>query len=153
MTAVPVHTERRRRVRDHAGLGAAIVAAAGAAAVAAPVLARHPPSPVLVAGVIGVAALLMLAVSRFDAVVALGFLLLGVVKVEPAPTDALLAIAIALSIARLDLRRVPGPMQLTLVALLAVNLLSATGALDLGDSLRFFAITLYLAVFAIWLTA
>jgi O-antigen ligase len=140
-------------LRSHAGLGAALVTAAGAAAIAGPELARRPPSLVIVGGLVAVAALLALAVSSFQAVVALGFLLLGVVKVEPAPTDALLAIAIALSLARLDLRRVPGPMLVTVVALLALNLLSATGAVRLGDSLRFLAITLYLAVFAIWLAA
>jgi O-antigen ligase len=152
MTAIPLRSDRGRPPRSYAAAGAAVVAGAGAIAVAGPLLARRPPSLVAVAGLVAVAALLALAVSRFRAVVALGFLLLGVVKVEPAPTDALLAVAIAFSVARLDLRRVPGPMLLTVVALLALNLLSATGAVQLGDSLRFLAITLYLAVFAIWLT-
>jgi O-antigen ligase len=106
-------------------------------------------------GLAGAIVVLALAGTRFETVVGLGFLLLGVVKVEPAPTDALLAIAIALSFAggRNDLRRVPTSMLLTLVALLVLNLLSAAGAIQLGDAMRFLAITLYLFALAVWLTS
>jgi O-antigen ligase len=154
MSAVSDRPAHVRRARSAVSAGAGLAVAAAAVAVATPLLARQPPSPVLLAGLVGVAALLVLAVSRLAAVVGLGFLLLGVVKVEPAPSDALLAIAIALSVAGggLDLRRVPGPMLAAVVALLVLNLLSATGAVELGDGLRFLAITLYLAVFAVWLT-
>jgi O-antigen ligase len=86
--------------------------------------------------------------------IALGFLLLGVVRVEPAPSDVLLALIAALAVAsgRVDLRRVPGSMLTLVIFLLVLNLLSMTAAVDLGDALRFFAITLYLAVIAVWLT-
>jgi O-antigen ligase len=86
--------------------------------------------------------------------IALGFLLLGVVRVEPAPSDILLALIAALAVAsgRVDLRRVPGSMLTLVIFLLVLNLLSMTAAVDLGDALRFFAITLYLAVIAVWLT-
>jgi O-antigen ligase len=143
-----------RRARSAFAGGTGLAVAAAATAIAAPLLARRPPSPIVLAGLAGVIALLLLAGKRFETVVGLGFLLLGVVKIEPAPTDALLAIAIALSFAagRLDLLRVPTSMLLALVALLVLNLLSAMGAVRLGDAMRFFAITLYLAVLAVWLT-
>jgi O-antigen ligase len=78
-----------------------------------------------------------------------------VVRFEPAPSDALLAIVIALAVAsgRFDLRRMPGTMLSLLAALLLLNLLSMMVAAQLAEALRFFAITLYLVVFAVWLTA
>jgi hypothetical protein len=116
-------------------------------------LASTPPSvPVVAAVVLGGGAVVAFAVARYEQAVALGFLLLGVVRVEPAPTDALLAVAAALAAAtgRLDLRRVPGWVPPLLAALLGINVVSAAAAIDLGVALRFFAITLYLAVFALW---
>src|SRR6185503_179174 len=79
---------------------------------------------------------------------------LGVVRVEPAPSDALLAGAIAVAVAtgHFDLRRAPGAMVALVLGLLVLNLLSMTGAADLGVALRFFGITLYLATLAVWLT-
>ena len=57
----------------------------------AAVLAAGPPSPLLVAGgAAGLAAVLALAVTRYELAVGLGFLLLAVVRFEPAPTDAVL---------------------------------------------------------------
>jgi len=118
-------------------------------------LAGHPPAPVAVAGVVGAAAVLALAAARYELTIALGFLLLGVVRVEPAPTDALLAAVIAVAVAggALDLKRVPRTMLALLVVLLVLNLLSLAAAEDLGQSLRFLSITLYLAVLAVWLTS
>src|SRR4051794_6124711 len=128
--------------------------AAAATALGAIALTRQPPTPVVLAGLTGAIVVLAMAGTRFGAVVGLGFLLLGVVRFEPAPTDALLAIAIAVSFAGggIDLRRVPASMLLALLALLALNLLSAAGAVQLGDAMRFFSITLYLCVLAVWLT-
>jgi O-antigen ligase len=145
-------------LRPRAGRHLALLALAGAALLAAAAageqLASRPPSTALLAAVAGAGAAIALAVGRPGVAVGLGFGLLGVVKVEPAPSDALLTIAIALAFAtgRLDLRRVPGPAAAALVALLAMNLLSATAAVDFGGALRFLAITLYLVVFAVWLT-
>ncbi len=138
-----------RAIRPPA-LAAGMLAAAAASGV---LLARQPPSPLILAALAALGAALALAASRFEAVVGLGFLALGVVKVEPAPSDALLAIAIGVSLARggLDLRRVPGSMLLTLVVLLALNLGSAIGAVEFGTGMRFLGITLYLAVLAVWL--
>jgi len=131
-----------------------IVVAGTLAACLALMLAREPPSPAFVATVVvGAGAVLALAVARYELTIALGFLLLGVVRVEPAPSDALLAgvMAVALASGRFDLRRVPGSMLALLGVLLALNLVSATAAVDFGKALRFFAITLYLFVFAVWL--
>jgi O-antigen ligase len=130
------------------------LAAGGAvAAVFALALAGHPPATAAVAALAGAAAVFALAAARYELTIAAGFLLLGVVRVEPAPSDALLAVAIGLAIAggRFDLRRVPDAMLALIVLLLALNLLSMTGAAQLGDALRFFAITLYMLVLAVWL--
>jgi O-antigen ligase len=119
-------------------------------------LASHPPSVALVAAVgLGGSAVVAFTLARYEQAVALGFLLLGVVRVEPAPADAVFAVAAALAAAtgRLDLRRVPQWVPELMAALLAVNVLSATAALDLDRALRFFTITLYLAVFALWLAS
>jgi O-antigen ligase len=86
--------------------------------------------------------------------IAIGFLALGVVRVEPSPSDALLLGVIALTVAAgyVDLRRVPSGITAILAVLLSLNLLSAIEAVDLGRAMRFLAITLYLMVLAIWLT-
>ena len=119
----------------------------------AAVLAAGPPSPLLVAGgAAGLAAVLALAVTRYELAVGLGFLLLAVVRFEPAPTDAVLAVLIALAVAsgRVDLRRVPAVVLGLLGLLVALNVLSVASAAQLEPALRFLGITLYLAVFAVW---
>jgi O-antigen ligase len=131
----------------------AVAAAAVLAVAVASVTADGPPSPLLVAGVaVGLPALLALAVVRYELAVGLGFLLLAVVRFEPAPTDAVLAVLIALGVAggRVDLRRVPAPVLGALGLLIALNVLSLASAVDLESALRFMGITLYLAVLAVW---
>jgi O-antigen ligase len=117
-------------------------------------LASHPPAVTTLAGAFGLLAIVALAAARYEFTVALGFLLLGVVRFEPAPSDALLAAVIAIAIAtgRFDLRRAPSSMVALVVALLVLNLLSMIAAADLDLALRFFVITLYLATVAVWLT-
>jgi O-antigen ligase len=133
---------------------AALAAGAAAAVVFAYALAAHPPGLTVIGAIAGAAAVVAFAAARYELTIAAGFVLLGVVRVEPAPSDALLAVAIGFAIAsgRFDLRRVPGTMLALLVVLLALNLLSMAGAADLGDALRFVSITLYLVVLAVWLT-
>src|SRR5918999_1453437 len=73
-------------------------------------LARNPPPLGLtIAGGLALIGLLGLALARFNAVVALGFVLFGVVFVEPAPPDLVFGIAIAVAIVTgsFHLRRVP----------------------------------------------
>jgi O-antigen ligase len=135
--------------------GPLLAVGAGAAftLVVALTLASRPPTPSgLAAVVLGGGAIVAFTVARYEQAVALGFLLLGVVRVEPAPSDALLAVAAALAAAtgHFSLRHVPGWVPPLIAALLAVNVLSAAAAVDLGEALRFFTITLYLVVFAMW---
>jgi O-antigen ligase len=127
-----------------------LVVAAGAAAA----LGRTSPPMLTVGAAAAALAALALALARYDLVIALGFLLLGIARIEPSPSDALFSIAIAVAVAggRFDLRRVPGAILALLAVLLALNLLSASNAIDLGEGTRFMVITAYLVVFAVWLT-
>jgi O-antigen ligase len=133
-----------------AGIVVLLFLAAGVA------LSRSPLPLVLVlafgAGLLGT---LALALGRYDAAVALGLLLLAVVRVEPAPPDLVFAvvIAVALVTARLHLERVPLSAIILVSTFLAVNLLAATGATEGARAVTFFGITFYLGIFALWLAA
>jgi O-antigen ligase len=133
------------------------VAAAAAAGLALGVsLAGDPPVGLMPAvGVLGIWLVLGLALAWPAAAIALGFVLFGVVRVEPAPTDAVLGILAALAVAsgQVDLRRVPASILALLVTLLALNVVSMTATAELAPALRFFAITLYLVVLAVWLAS
>jgi O-antigen ligase len=116
---------------------------------------RYPPPSLgltLTAGV-AMVVLLALAVARYEAAVALGLGLLGIQAIEPAPPDAVLAIVIVVAAitGRFDLTRVPLAVLGSIGALVFLNLLSAMDAVDPPRAAFFFSITLYLAVFAIWL--
>jgi O-Antigen ligase len=119
-------------------------------------LSRAPLPLVLVlafgAGLLGT---LALALGRYDAAVALGLLLLAVVRIEPAPPDLVFAvvIAVALVTARVHLERVPLSAIILVSTFLAVNLLAATGATEGPRAVTFFGITFYLGIFALWLAA
>ncbi len=118
-------------------------------------LAREPPPPALAAAAVGgLACVVTLALTRYELTIALGFLLLGVVRFEPAPSDALLSAVIAVAIAggRFDLRRAPASMVAILGVLLALNLASLAVAVDLGAAVRFLGITLYLGTLSVWAT-
>jgi O-antigen ligase len=150
LTTLPASTEGR------AAPLAGLVGAAAAAAVLGMVLAADPPPQTIVAaGIAGVAVMLMLAVTSYDAAVALGFVLFGVVRVEPAPSDALLAVLAALAVVtgRVHLRRIPVPIVGLLAVLVVLNILSMAGAAEMSEALRYGAITLYLIVLAVWLTS
>jgi O-antigen ligase len=119
-------------------------------------LSRSPlPLPIVLAFGVGLLGTLALALGRYDAAVALGVLLLAVVRIEPAPSDLVFAvvIAVALATARLHIERVPLSVTVLVGAFLAVNLISATGASDGTRAVMFFGITFYLGVFALWLAA
>ena len=119
-------------------------------------LAGAPPSGLTpVAGVLGIWLMLGLALVSPGAAIALGFVLFGVVRVEPAPADAVLGLLAALAVVtgQVDLRHVPAPILTLLVILLALNVVSMTAAVELAPALRFFAITLYLVVLAVWLAS
>jgi O-antigen ligase len=118
-------------------------------------LYRYPPTPqVVAAGSLGLGGMLALALARYEAAVALGFMLLGVVRIEPAPSDGVFAIVMAVGLVtgRFDISRVPLTVFALVGSLIALNLISAVEALDPAVAGRYFAITLYLGVFSIWLT-
>jgi O-antigen ligase len=141
-----------RRATPLAGVAAAAVAGTALGVS----LAGDPPAGLMPAvGVLGIWLVLGLALAWPAAAIALGFVLFGVVRVEPAPTDAVLGILAALAVAtgQVDLRRVPAPILALLVTLLALNVVSMTASVELAPALRFFGITLYLVVLAVWLAS
>ena len=132
---------------------AALILGLLAVALAAVVYRFPPPAPAfLVLGGVGTIGVLCLAVARYDAAVALGFLLFGVVKVEPAPPDLVFAavICVAMVTGRFRLDRVPLTVGALLGLFVALNLLSMIEAVDTERAAAFMGITLYLAVFSIW---
>ncbi|MGH3100643.1 MAG: O-antigen ligase family protein, partial [Thermoleophilia bacterium] len=150
LTTLPASTEGR--ATPLAGLAGA----AAAAVLLGMVLAADPPPATIVAtGIAGVLVMLTLAVTSDDAAVALGFVLFGVVRVEPAPSDALLAVLAALAVVtgRVHVRRIPVPIVGLLAVLVVLNILSMAGAAEMDEALRYGAITLYLIVLAVWLTS
>jgi O-antigen ligase len=132
---------------------AAILALLGVALAMA--LYRFPPSWTVVAALsLGLTGAVALALARYETAVACGFLILGVVRVEPSPADGLFAvvISIALVTGRFRIDRVPLTIGAVLIAFLALNIISAVEAIDPAIAARFFLITLYLAVFSVWFT-
>jgi O-antigen ligase len=137
---------------EHPLTAAAAVALLGCGLAVA--LGRTPtPAPAtVVAGGMALLGVLALAIARYDAAVALGLLLLGVVPTTPAPPDLVFGVvlAVALVSGRFRVQRVPAVVVTLLAALIAVNLLSGLDAVDARAATQFFIITLYLAVFALW---
>jgi O-antigen ligase len=103
----------------------------------------------------GLLGTLALALARYNTAVALGIFLLAAVRIEPAPADLILfvVIAVALVTGRFDLRRVPLIVTVLLGVFLALNMLASVELVDIGRGVMFFAITLYLVVFSLWLTS
>jgi O-antigen ligase len=150
-----VHGPTALTARNVGRLGAAsgLLLVAVATGVA---LSRHPlPLTLVLAFGFALLGALALAVARYDAAVALGIFLLAAVRIEPAPADLLLfvVIAVALVTGRFDLRRVPLIVVMLLSVFLALNMLASVELIDLGRGVTFFAITLYLAIFGLWLTS
>lgn len=134
------------------GLVAALSAAL-ALAVSAALAQNPPPLAVAIGAGVGLVLLLALAAVRLDLAVGLGIALLGVVVVDPAPSDGIFLVVIALTAAtgafRLD--GVPAAILVTLVLFVAVNVLATVQAEDLPRALIFSASTYYLVFLAVWL--
>ena len=147
---------RRRVVPQDALLGlASALAASGLALVLAVTLAERPlPLGLVVVAGAALVGTLALALVRYDAAVGLGVALLGIVVVDPAPADLVFVVLIAVAAAsgRFDLDRVPKTVIVTIVVFAALNLVSSVEVIDPARAAGFFSITLYLAVFALWLT-
>ena len=106
---------------------------------------------------VAVGTLLLLAVAWYDAVVAFGFLIFGVVFSEPALPDLVFAVVILAAAltggGRLTLRRAPPLVVYLLGAFLVLNMLAAAWAPSLGTPVFFVAITTYLMAFGLWVSA
>jgi O-antigen ligase len=119
------------------------------------VLAGIPlPMWLVLGGCLGLGALLALAVTRYETAVALGVLLLGVVAVEPAPPDAVFAVAMAVALVtgRFRIDRAPLSILALCGVYILLNIASAVEAVDPARAALYLGITLYLAIFAIWFT-
>jgi O-antigen ligase len=138
------------RLLAGAGLLAALALALSLA------LSRHPPSSfVLVGFAVVLLGSLFLALAKRNAAVALGVVLLAAVRFQPAPTDVVFAVIMAVGLAtgRFRLSRVnPGPILL-IGAFLAFNLVSAIDVADPKRAVEFLGITVYVAVFGLWLAS
>ena len=118
-------------------------------------LSKHPlPLTLVLAFGLGLLGTLALVLARYDVAVGLGIFLLAAVRIEPAPADLILfvVIAVAFVTGRFYIRRVPLIVTVLLSVFLALNMLASVELIDVGRAVTFFAITLYLVIFALWLT-
>ena len=101
------------------------------------------------------AAVVLLALWRVDVAVIVGVLLLGVVRVEPSPSDAFFAVAMLVVVLtrRHELHRVPRWAAAVVAVLVVANLVSLMNAPGARSGLTYFAVTLYLLALALWLAA
>jgi len=106
------------------------------------------------AGGLALVVFLALTISHYDTAIAIGLLLMGVVRFEPPPADIAFAVimAVAAMTGRFRLNRVPLLVRWIVGLLLVVNLLSMMDVVDSSVALRFLFITVYLAIFSLWFT-
>ena len=111
--------------------------------------------PKTIAGGLAAMGLLALALANYRWAVSLSFVLLGVQIVEPAPVDFafVIVIGVALATGRMNPRHVPLWVLMTMGILIALNLLSAIEAVDVGRAAFFFGVTVYLCGLGIWTSA
>ncbi len=137
------------------GVAGAPLAAGALGLVLALLLYRFPPPLGLsLAGGVAMLAVLALAVARYHAAVALAFGLLGVVIVEPAPSDGVFVVLMGIALVgrRFRLSAVPFPVIAALGTLAALNLLSAVQVADPQRAASYFLISVFVAVMALWLS-
>ena len=134
-------------------IAGAFVLAVLAAGMAKALDAGAPSMKLAIAGGLALVSMLLLAVANYDLAVAVGFVLMAVVRIEPAPPDGAFAVimAVAAATGRFHLSRVPRLVVALVGALIAINLLSVMDAVVLSSAFRFLGITLYLALFSLWL--
>ena len=112
-----------------------------------------PPSTLMVlAAGAGLVAIVALTIARYELAATLGVALLGVAAFEPAPSDIVfgIVIAVAMVTGRYYVSAVPTPILGLLAAFLALNLISVVEVIEPGRAVIFLSITVYLMVFAIW---
>jgi hypothetical protein len=142
-----------RRRRYLAPLGTLVVLIPLGIALAE-VLYRYPVGwGLAIAAAVGLAGAMTLVVGRYELAVGLGILLSGVVLVEPAPSDVLfgLIMAVALVTGRFRISHVSRAVLALVGAFVLLNLISLTAVISWEAAGRFLLITLYLAVFSLWL--
>ena len=119
-------------------------------------LTKKPPSLALaIGGGLGAIIVLLLALARYEWAVGLGIVLLFFVKKEPAPSDAVFLITIAVGIVtdRFKISRVPTFVTAVLGIYLTLNVIGLAAAIDMPRAIRFSFTTFYLALFALWLAS
>jgi O-antigen ligase len=120
----------------------------------AEVLYRDPATwTIAIGGGVVVALATALVVARFELAVYIGFLLSSIVLFQPAPSDALfgLIMTVAFVTGRFRLASVPRTPLVLVIAFLLLNVISASAVLNWSVAGSFFFITLYLALFSLWL--
>ena len=124
-------------------IGAAVAVAFGTSDV---------PLWVALAGGAGLVVALALSVVRYETACVVGLLLLGIVRIEPAPVDGMFAVIIAVGIVtgRIDLRAAPLWMMGLLGTFVALNLLSCLEAGEPGRAAFFLSITFYCLALGVW---
>jgi O-antigen ligase len=152
--APPVRTGRAVAL---GGLGLAAAAALAAFAAALSLfLYSHPPSSLVVVGfAIVLLGSFLLAVTAYDVALAVGVVLLAAVRFEPAPTDVVFAVLIAVGLAtsRFRLRRVVPGAVLLVGVFLAFNLISTVDVANGGRAVQFLGITVYVAALGLFVAA
>ena len=135
-----------------AGVALVALAAALGAAVAIGLATVEQPAWIVLGGALALLGILALAVARYEAAVALGFLTFAVVHFEPAPSDGIFAvvIAVALVTGRFNLRNAPLGPAIGIAAFVCLNLLACVEVVDSARAAKFISITIYLLVFALW---
>ena len=154
MSVFAVAARNPVQLRSAATYFGGVTGALGLALIIAVDLSRKPPSLALaIGGSIVSFVVLVLALWQYDWAVGLGLVLLAVVKFEPAPTDLVFLIVIAISVAtgRFRITRVPTLMAVLLGSYLILTLLGFTAAADTSRAIRFSFTTVYLVLFALWL--
>ena len=107
----------------------------------------------LVAALVGLALVAAFAATQPSVLVIGGFALSSAVRVEPAPVDLFLIVALAFTAGTVFKQaRVPPAAALALVLFVPLSVASSVNAVDGARALRFEAISIYLILTAIWLT-
>jgi hypothetical protein len=145
----PTNPARRLQFPIAAGLLALALALA-----LAEILSKAPLSwSLAIAGSLALLMALALILARFEAAVFIAFLLTSIVLVQPAPSDGLfgLIMAVAFVTGRFSLANVPRVALALVAVFLLINLASLSAVRSWSVAAQFFFITLYLAIFSLWL--
>ena len=112
------------------------------------------PSSLALVGGLGVLCVFALAFSFYEGAAVLGFALLGIARVEPAPPDLIFAslMIVAALTGRFKTDQLPSIIAVLLSVLVALNIVSFVDVVDPVFAVRFVAITAYLIALAVWLT-